>query len=93
MVTLKNKNPGRVLAPGSVFDKKEKIKNALPQNATHLKNENKKAGGVGSGPFSGAPAGIRTPDTLIKSQVLYLLSYRGKWLTESTEKNMIRKPS
>ena len=25
----------------------------------------------------GAPAGIRIPDTLIKSQVLYLLSYRG----------------
>ena len=26
----------------------------------------------------GAPAEIRTPDTLIKSQVLYRLSYRGK---------------
>ena len=30
------------------------------------------------GAFSfGAPAGIRIPDTLIKSQVLYRLSYRG----------------
>ena len=27
--------------------------------------------------FIGAPAGTRIPDTLIKSQVLYLLSYRG----------------
>ncbi len=27
--------------------------------------------------FFGAPAEIRTPDTLIKSQVLYRLSYRG----------------
>ena len=26
---------------------------------------------------NGAPAEIRTPDTLIKSQVLYRLSYRG----------------
>ena len=29
------------------------------------------------GCFFGAPAGIRIPDTLIKSQVLYRLSYRG----------------
>ena len=28
----------------------------------------------------GAPAEIRTPDTLLKRQVLYLLSYWGKWL-------------
>ncbi len=28
-------------------------------------------------PLFGAPAEIRTPDTLIKSQVLYRLSYRG----------------
>ena len=28
--------------------------------------------------FVGAPVESRTPDTLIKSQVLYLLSYRGK---------------
>ena len=27
--------------------------------------------------FVGAPAGTRIPDTLIKSQVLYRLSYRG----------------
>ena len=30
--------------------------------------------------FSGAPAGTRTPDTLLKRQVLYLLSYWGGWL-------------
>ena len=29
----------------------------------------------------GAPAGIRIPDTLIKSQVLYRLSYRGISIT------------
>ena len=29
----------------------------------------------------GAPAENRTPDTLIKSQVLYQLSYRGKLLS------------
>ena len=28
----------------------------------------------------GAPSGIRTPDTLLKRQVLYLLSYWGGWL-------------
>ncbi len=28
----------------------------------------------------GAPAGTRTPDTLLKRQVLYLLSYWGVWL-------------
>ena len=28
-------------------------------------------------PFFGAPVENRTPDTLIKSQVLYQLSYRG----------------
>ena len=27
--------------------------------------------------YFGDPSGIRTPDTLIKSQVLYHLSYRG----------------
>ena len=31
--------------------------------------------------FFGAPAGIRIPDTLIKSQVLYRLSYRGIFVT------------
>ena len=31
------------------------------------------------GVFSGAPAGTRTPDTLLKRQVLYRLSYWGKW--------------
>ena len=50
----------------------------------------------------GAPAENRTPDTLIKSQVLYQLSYRGVWIyrmdtliksqvlycTESTGKNI-----
>ena len=30
--------------------------------------------------FFGAPAGIRTPDTLLKRQVLCLLSYWGVWL-------------
>ena len=30
--------------------------------------------------FHGAPAGIRTPDTLLKRQVLYLLSYWGRSL-------------
>ena len=30
--------------------------------------------------FVGAPAGTRTPDTLLKRQVLYLLSYWGRWL-------------
>ena len=34
----------------------------------------------GEGIFFGAPAGIRTPDTLLKRQVLYLLSYWGRWL-------------
>ena len=29
--------------------------------------------------YSGAPAGIRTPDTLLKRQVLCLLSYWGIW--------------
>ncbi len=29
--------------------------------------------------FPGAPAGTRTPDTLLKRQVLYLLSYWGIW--------------
>ena len=33
---------------------------------------------VFKGFFLGAPAESRTPDNLIKSQVLYLLSYRGK---------------
>ena len=28
----------------------------------------------------GAPSGTRTPDTLLKRQVLYLLSYWGGWL-------------
>ena len=32
----------------------------------------------GASLFFGAPAENRTPDTLIKSQVLYQLSYRGK---------------
>ena len=31
--------------------------------------------------FFGAPAESRTPDNLIKSQVLYLLSYRGVFNT------------
>ena len=30
--------------------------------------------------FCGAPAETRTPDTLIKSQVLYHLSYRGAYV-------------
>ena len=30
-----------------------------------------------AGLFFGAPAGTRTPDTLLKRQVLYLLSYWG----------------
>ena len=34
----------------------------------------------GGGCFFGAPAGTRTPDTLLKRQVLYLLSYWGVWL-------------
>ena len=29
--------------------------------------------------FLGAPGGIRTPDTLLKRQVLCRLSYWGKW--------------
>ena len=32
-----------------------------------------------TGFFAGAPAGIRTPDTLLKRQVLCLLSYWGKY--------------
>ena len=33
----------------------------------------------GGGCLFGAPAGTRTPDTLLKRQVLYLLSYWGRW--------------
>ena len=34
---------------------------------------------VWGGCLSGAPAGTRTPDTLLKRQVLYLLSYWGRY--------------
>ena len=45
--------------------------------------------------FFGAPAGIRTPDTLLKRQVLCLLSYWGGYINFSgTETQSIRrKPS
>ncbi len=35
---------------------------------------------MGGGCFCGAPAGTRTPDSQLKRQVLYLLSYWGVWL-------------
>ena len=38
----------------------------------------------------GAPAENRTPDTLIKSQVLYQLSYRGKLLGDTLIKSQER---
>ncbi len=36
-----------------------------------------------TGFFAGAPAGIRTPDTLLKRQVLCLLSYWGRYIKAS----------
>ena len=36
-----------------------------------------------NGGFFGAPAGIRTPDTLLKRQVLCLLSYWGGYISFS----------
>ena len=44
-------------------------------NSRHTKS--KKTDHRNGGLFFGAPAGTRIPDTLIKSQVLYRLSYRG----------------
>jgi hypothetical protein len=38
---------------------------------------------------NGAPGGIRTHDQLIKSQLLYQLSYRGNKLPEISSKNRI----
>ena len=53
---------------------------ALP-GELHLENEviekSEKAKGLNFQSLFGAPAENRTPDTLIKSQVLYQLSYRG----------------
>ena len=45
---------------------------AIAQYSSQKKTPRQKAGS-----FFGAPAGIRTPDTLLKRQVLCLLSYWG----------------
>ena len=41
----------------------------------------------------GAPAGIRTPDTLLKRQVLCLLSYWGGYINFFGTQSIRRKPS
>ena len=62
--------------------RKTAIPAELRGSASVCSNERKQNGKIHSA-FFGAPVEIRTPDPLIKSQVLYRLSYRGKLTSKS----------